>query len=153
MLSEIIEFTLENYYQRIETKIINARKLLSVGENFIELFDSKSFFKKLSDKLPGSILTSEFDEIISDGRIIQERRKELIFFRDRFEYKYFRFLDLLFFASESNFPITAEAMKELYYRFIETIAPLKEIYELLEQMLEEILEIENDLIEEDDSWC
>ncbi|MGC9777795.1 MAG: hypothetical protein HZR80_00970 [Candidatus Heimdallarchaeota archaeon] len=154
MLANIIENVLQKYYFKIQSEIKKIRNLLSVGQHFIDLLDGEIFYKGLSDRLPGNLLTSEFEIIVSDEKITKEKKEELNFYQERFEYNYFKFLDLLFFASESKFPITPDALKQLHIRFIGIIAPLKNIYKLLEDILEDILEDEGDeeLVDEDDLW-
>lgn len=140
MLVNLLESILNKYYSETLCEILNIRNLLSCSQNFIDLLDAETFYKGLSDHLPGNMLTSEFEIIVSDEHLSKEKKEELLFYRDRFEYTYFRFLDLLFFASECKFPITFEAMNQLHIRLIAIIVPITKIYNLLEEILESILE-------------
>jgi len=150
MLANLLEYVLTEYYFNIQGEIEKIRNLLSIGQYFIELLNEKTFYDGLSDRLPGNLLPSEFETIISDEYITKEKREKLNFYRDRFEYTYFRFLDLLFFASECKFPITPDAMNQLHIRFIGIIVPLKEIYKFLDDILENISENEDNKEFEDE---
>ncbi|MHA1365800.1 MAG: hypothetical protein ACTSP5_05230 [Candidatus Heimdallarchaeota archaeon] len=147
MLIYEIGFILTKYKFEVLIEVEEIKEIFRMGQNLTDLLDGKSFYKELWNRMQNIEIAEEFGKILTNKRIEEEQRKKLCSLREKLEYSYFKFLEILSFAFESKLSITPEAIEQLIIRFKCISERLDLINNILEAVLVELPEY-NELFEE-----